>query len=177
MPKPKSALPSAEYLRECFHYDPETGILTWKHRPRTHFSSDRDWQWWNKRWAEQIAGSITAFGYRTIRINSIDYFSSRLIWKIVTGEEPIDTVDHINLSRDDNRWINLRLATVHEQNRNRRSRLRGVSPRGKRWGAGIKVDGIYQWLGTFDTREEATTAYEATAHKLFGEFYHSGTEE
>ena len=26
-----------EYLRECFHYDPETGELTWKERPLSHF--------------------------------------------------------------------------------------------------------------------------------------------
>lgn len=39
---PKStgnAYPPAGYLRECFQYEPDTGVLTWRIRPDNHFHS------------------------------------------------------------------------------------------------------------------------------------------
>lgn len=36
-------LPDRAYLQECFTYDPLTGTLFWKDRPRSHFNSDRAW--------------------------------------------------------------------------------------------------------------------------------------
>jgi len=35
-----------EYLREAFDYDPKTGVLTWRKRPREHFNTDRGWKIW-----------------------------------------------------------------------------------------------------------------------------------
>ena len=38
------------------------------------------------------------------------------------------------------------------------SRFTGVTRRGNRWQAEIKVDGTHRHLGTFDTEEEAASA-------------------
>lgn|ERR1700727_2841417 len=37
----RNELPPQDYLRECFEYDPETGILTWKRRPIEHFRTEQ----------------------------------------------------------------------------------------------------------------------------------------
>ena len=48
--------------------------------------------------------------YHLINLNA-EYFSShRIIWKLVTGNDPKDMIDHINCIRNDNRWSNLREA-------------------------------------------------------------------
>ena len=41
-------LPSAEELHRVLAYDPLTGILTWKERPRADFKTDRSHKVWNK---------------------------------------------------------------------------------------------------------------------------------
>lgn len=43
-----------------------------------------------------------------------------MIWKIVTGYEPVGLIDHINGVRDDNRFENLRDVTPHENALNSR---------------------------------------------------------
>lgn len=57
------------------------------------------------------------------------------------------------------------------------SRFKGVSAKGKRWGACIKHNrrGIY--IGVFDTEEEAASAYDVKARELFGEFACCNFEE
>jgi hypothetical protein len=46
----KAELPTPEYLREALDYDPATGELTWKHRPRHHFPRG-GYREWNTRLA------------------------------------------------------------------------------------------------------------------------------
>lgn len=78
-------------------------------------------------------------------------------------------VDHINGDPRDNRRENLRLATRSEQGQNTRKRsgtksqYRGVTENVKpgRWKAQAKRGGRTIYLGTFDTEEEASAAYEA----------------
>src|SRR5215472_14234750 len=43
----------------------------------------------------------------------------RVIWRIVTNEWPEHQIDHINLHRDHNQWINLRAATNGQNQQNR----------------------------------------------------------
>jgi len=55
---PKPAKLSAEFVKECFTYNPETGELLWRNRPRNHFRSDKDHEAWNRRYPGSVPGYI-----------------------------------------------------------------------------------------------------------------------
>lgn len=159
---PIKALPSVEYLRACFDYDPATGILRWKRRPRKHFASAKAWKAWNTKYDGNIAGRINDEGYFTIYIMHRPYKGHRIIWKLMTGKEPPETMDHKNRDRSDNRWRNLKQSTHVAQALNRKVPLNntsgfiGVWRNGGRWRARIRRTN----LGYFDTPEEAGLAYK-----------------
>ena len=169
---PVKTLPPQEYLRQCFAYDPETGVLTWRERPIDHFSTTRIRGWWNAKYAGTRAGRPHASGYRLINLAGKMYAEHRVIWKWMTGEDPGDTVDHKDTVNNNNRWLNLRIATPTQQNWNKpKTRRRGVYPRRGRFRSGIAINGKLKWLGTFDTEDEAAAAYEREARRLHGEFF------
>lgn len=168
-------LPQTAYLQVCFIYNPETGELIWRERPREHFNDQRSYMRWNTCYADTIAGSPTASGHRTVLINKTPYLIHRVAWKLMTDEEPPE-IDHINGVRFDNKWKNLRAATKSQQignrhslNRTNTSGFRGVSPYQGRWKAQLGT----KYLGMFDTPEAANEVYEAAAREHFGEFYNS----
>jgi hypothetical protein len=173
----RKPLPSVGYLRECFMYDPEAGVLTWKERPREHFATQLAQLLWNKKFAGTTAGWIgDKKGYYRVCVNRRDYKSSRLIWKMMTGEDPPHEIDHKDRDCTNNRWSNLRAATSHQQSYNRvrtdnHTGYRGVVAHGRKWRAAIMLEGI-AWSSSYvDTPEEASAIYEVMAKKLHGEFY------
>ena len=95
---------------------------------------------------------------------------SRLILMPVPDHE----VDHRNGETLDNRRCNLRVCTRIENARNRRlnegRRFKGVYWNGGNWLARIYVDSRMRTLGSFGDPAEAAHAYDAAAHKHFGEF-------
>jgi hypothetical protein len=173
-------LPEQTFLLECFNYNPEIGSLTWRRRPPSHFPNAATYEKWNTRHAGKPAGSLTASGHLRVGINR-DYLAHRIIWKMVTGHDPIEEIDHRNLVRTDNRFVNLREATHQENKFNKpmhsdnRCGYKGVTydkNRGK-FVAQIKTAGKVKNLGRFLTKEEAYNAYCKAAQKYFGEFnYH-----
>jgi hypothetical protein len=171
-------LPPIEYLHKCFDYNAETGVLRWKTRPKEQFHKARMWKMWNTRFAGQVAGSLhKTLGYRDISLDYQLYRAHRIIFKLMTGEEPPDNPDHKNRNRADNQWDNLRPATQSEQNYNmglrkdNTSGYRGVVRDRGRWRAEYKINGVTKHIGAFATPEEASAAYETAARKLHGEFY------
>ena len=99
-------LPSVDVLRNKYAYNPETGELT--HTIGQHKG--------------RPVGSISSVGYLRTISNGITYKVHRIIWKMQTGEDPGQlTIDHINRNKVDNRWENLRLATVSMQSYNKPS--------------------------------------------------------
>jgi hypothetical protein len=88
------------------------------------------------------------------------------------------TVDHVNGDGLDNRRSNLRLATIHENNRNCRIRKdnksgkKGVSwhKRSNKWVAKIKYGGKPIYLGSYETIDDAYVAYCKALERLHGEF-------
>ncbi len=172
---PIKTLPPVEYLRQCFTYDPETGVLTWRIRPQEHFPSEPIWKMWNKQNAGKTAGSINARGYW--RLGRKGFRANRIIFKLMTSEEPPSVVDHKDGDKLNNRWSNLRPATYSESTWNVRihvdnkSGRRGVIFKKGKWEASIMIAGRIRRLGRFHTLEEASVAYEATACAARGEFH------
>ena len=153
---------TAEQLRSILHYDPATGIFTWKVGCSSRVK------------VGYIAGSLDGDGYLRIRLQSRKYQAHRLAWLYVYGVWPKDQLDHINRNRSDNRISNLREVS-HKQNHQNRSKPSnntsghpGVSwdKRDSKWRAQITHNQKKIHLGSFTTLEEAIAARKA-AEKLY----------
>lgn len=146
---------SAERARELFSYDPLTGVLTRKITTSTNAK------------AGSVAGSPQSNGYLRVRVGPKLHHAHRLAWLLHTGSWPENTIDHINGARSDNRIANLRDLPKAVNNQNRRgpstrvtrTGLAGVSPTGERFMAKVTTDRRQEYLGTFDTPEDAHQAY------------------
>lgn len=178
----KRIVPSPETLRDLLRYEPETGRLYWKARPREMFGTEHHWKTWNTRFADKEAMTANTLGYLCGNINYVRHQAHRVAWAIYYGEWPEGDIDHINLIRSDNRISNLRLATKSENLRNIRrfssntSGYKGVSLHKKtgRWVARISTGTKYKHLGLFDDKEDARAAYMDAARKHHGEFLNYG---
>jgi hypothetical protein len=157
---------TAERLREVLHYDPVTGIFTW----RAALS--------NSVIIGQRAGTVCTGGYLQIQIDGRLHNAARLVFLYIKGELPINDVDHENLDRLDNRWINLREATKSQNALNRRRRsdntsgYKGVLMDKKRRQvrASITINGKRKHLGMFNCPEDAHAAYREAVALYHGKF-------
>lgn len=177
-------LPPQDYLRECFDYAPETGLLTWRERPQTHFPTMRSAATWNTRYANTVAGFIHSWGYRLVCINhpslgkKRQFKAHRVIWKLVTGHDPVEFLDHINMDKADNRMCNLRETDKSGNSINRllrpdnKSGATGVcwSEQAKKWLAYINVHGNRTYLGCFSDLGQAVHAREQAELRLHSDF-------
>lgn len=153
---------------QYLHYDPDTGVFTWKK------------EWKGKKVGDE-AGFVDVHGYRNIVFNGQTYKAHRLAWFITHGKWPKDQIDHINQVKDDNRLCNLRECNHQENAWNRKkqsnntSGMKGVTwdAKNKRWKAQIRDHGVPVYLGSFKNKVDAGFAYQTYAAKMRGEF-HSG---
>jgi hypothetical protein len=151
-PKPT---PDKAKLEKMFNYDPETGILTWRYTSRPDLIGMQ-------------CGSISSQGYHTVTINGSKFGVHRIIYKMMTNEEP-DIMDHINGKRHDNRWCNLRSVSHQENNFNiglakdNKSGFSGVHYRADhdRYTATVRIGSKSHHLGSFKTKAEAIAARQA----------------
>lgn len=156
---------TAEALRQCLSYDQETGAFIWRETGKG-------------RNLDLIAGTITDQGYRKIMVDQRLYRASRLAWLYMTGEWPKHFVDHINMSRNDDRWSNLREVTNGQNMANQgkpkhnTSGLKGVSwDSGRRkWAARLGVNNRSFNLGRFDCPAAAHLAYVVASDEHFKTF-------
>jgi hypothetical protein len=100
----------------------------------------------------------------------------RVIWKMITGEEPPRIIDHSDRDKGNNRWSNLRAATPAQNGANRE---RALPPSGfygvhkhknkNKWVAQAGGKGT-RYIGIFDSPEEANAAREKAMREIYGEF-------
>ena len=148
-------LPTQDFIAKTFIYDPETGDLRWRVR-HTHTCAkgviDQD-------------GSL--HGYRVVTYRMQTWLQHRLIWKLMTGEDPDPrlALDHKNENPGDNRWCNLQQVSLSENITRSSKHLRqdhmqaNILPHGRwqaRWYDG--TTGKSRHVGVYDTEAEALAA-------------------
>ena len=94
-----------EDANRLFDYNKETGIFTWKISVK------------GSKGKGNIAGTLAHNGYIDVCINYKKYGMHRIAFLIETGEVP-RCVDHKNGIKSDNRWENLRPASVAQNSYN-----------------------------------------------------------
>lgn len=161
-------LPSQDELHRMFDYDAGTGDLIWRFRAECSCA-------WNSRCADQVAGSPTNTGHFQITICNKKYLVHRIIWKWLYNAEP-PVIDHKDGNGWNNRDDNLRAATRSENVYNKKRKNKHGLPRGVsiapsgRFNATIRKEGDKTNLGTFDTAEQAHSAYCSAARVFYREF-------
>ena len=148
-------------LKELLHYNPATGIFTWR------MSNS------NRVKAGSVAGWVNFSCYCMIGVDGNHYNASRLAFLYMTGDLPELQVDHINHKREDDRWSNLREASNQENGRNKS--LYSTNTTGvvgviwhkvkKKWKAQIMADGKVIHLGYFDSLDNAAAARKTASIK------------
>lgn len=155
-------IPDAAFLHSRYSYDQISGVLTSKYG----------------RYAGKPITHIGPQGYITVRIHGTHFKAHRIIWKMMTGQDPPEEIDHENTDRADNCWANLRDASRANNQWNRprqkstRSKLKGIcwNNRNQLWSSEIAVHNTRIWLGYFSTEQEAHDAYMAAARLHHGKF-------
>jgi len=157
-----------DYVKSILDYNKDTGIITWKIGNGKRAVQGNE------------AGYITDEGYRAIGINGKYIKSHRIAWAMHYGFQPDFQIDHINGIKNDNRIINIRLATQSQNKSNvnapitNTSGVKGVVKRNGRYIAQIKHNQKNIYIGTFDNISDAEKARIEVEKKLFGEFSRCG---
>ena len=152
-------LPTKAQFLELLTYDPIYGSLIW-----------------NK--SGQLAGHFDNDGYLVIYFKGCSYLGHRVIWVIIHDQWPLEAVDHINGNPSDNREKNLRLASLSQNqhnrklNRNNKSGIKGVywCSRRKKLHGQIRINGRNKSIGMFISIEEAAIAMAEARNRLHGDF-------
>lgn len=175
------AAPTQARALEYFNYDPETGDLIFKLRPRSDFTAPRYVS--HLKAVGTAARSQTVEGYIRTHIDGKYHTVHRIAWLIVYGEwveYPAFEIDHINGDRSDNRLCNLRKVTKSQNQRNAGQRVNNTSgvhgvnwkpkynskPGDGRWVARIWNGPRHVYLGSFQSLHEASIARKAAERVL-----------
>jgi hypothetical protein len=146
-------------LRLIFHYDPVTGF--WWRRPEMLRADHKEKD-----------------GYRVLRFCGKKFKSQNLAYFYVTCKWPESLIDHHDLNRGNNAWLNLRPANRQQNSANSKLRkdnksgLKGVyfNKENRLWTAQINVGGKTKNLANLNCPAAAHFAYLVAADMAFGEF-------
>lgn len=159
---------TASELRYWLSYDLESGLFRWVRSAS------------NRAPVGFTPTCTDSKGYVVIRVNNHMHRAHRLAWLYMTGEWPAEHIDHVNRVKNDNRWANLRLATLSENGANAVfpkgvSGLKGViwDKQKERWLARIKVNQKSVHLGYFYDKYAAHEVYKKAAATAFGNYARS----
>lgn len=149
-------------LHFLLDYDPVTGALNWKNPTSERVAEGR------------CAGVLAGNGRRYVDLDNKRYLAHRVIWFYVHGKWPSANLAALNGNYDDLSLANYEERTARETARGGGARttntsgIRGVSwdkTKGK-WLAYITHNYKSQYIGRFDTKEEAGAAREAFERNL-----------
>lgn len=171
-------------LSDRFNYDPISGDLTFKMRPRESFGSNQAYNTFLVRDLGKVAGSkSTKPDGSALQVTvCVDYkrmAAHHVIWSMLGRVIPKGMViDHIDNNPWNNSLSNLRLATRSQNNMNRsmdsrnKSGFKGVSwsKECNKWVAQIGANKKHYHLGVFDDPQKAHEAYVDAAKRLHKEF-------
>lgn len=155
-------LVTPERLHHVLNYAPETGLFHWRNPPTKRVR------------AGAVVGCPNSAGYLRVMIDKRSYLLHRLAWLYVHSVWPADQIDHIDGNPLNNRITNLResdqsqnMANARISTRNK-SGVKGVSwsKANQKWIVVVKN----QYLGGYDTKDEAAVVYATEARNQFGEF-------
>ncbi len=165
------ALPSVDTLNALLSYTAETGELRWKHRGPEWFTGGKQTAAhnaaiWNGKNAGKLIRAPLRNGHLTVGLLGATALAHRVAWKMTTGEDPGNVIDHIDGNPANNRISNLRVVsqTINSRNaklsKNSKTGVNGVTfhERTGRWHARIMVSRKGIFLGSFATLEEAVAA-------------------
>jgi hypothetical protein len=157
-------------IREILTYNPHNGSFIWNVRNDAR-------QEWNTRYAGKPAGSLHN-GYLIISIDNTRFPAHRIAWVYMTGINPQNVIDHIDRNPKNNKFSNLRLASVAENRMNvssysnSKSGIKGVSycQTNRKWRTEIQANYKKTCLGWFESKELAEEAYKNASLKIHGQF-------
>ena len=155
-------------LKEILRYEPKTGFF-YPTKKRS-----------GVRFGRPAGCKSTYLGYTLIGINGVRYYAHRLAWLYMNGSWPRGQIDHINCKRDDNRWSNIREASVSQNKCNKPVRsdnrlgIKGVMklPYGS-YRVRVKYEGEIVHDKVYSTIGEAKKAHAIACGKHHGEFARS----
>lgn len=159
-------LPNLDRLNHCFEVSKDSPSgLVWKNPTANAVKPG------------MTAGRKNGGGYWEVSVDSCRYKVHRIIYYMLTGEDPGNyDVDHIFGNLDDN--ISVRKVTKSQNLANSRPRknsssiYKGVSysKNSKKWYSEIQVNNKRIYLGIFESEKEAALAYNKAAMENFGEY-------
>lgn len=131
---------------------------------------------WNKRYAGKKAGATDSAGYLVIRSKNKVCKGHILAWRIQTGEWPTFQIDHIDMDKGNNRWLNLRKSNPSCNMHNRQAQknsltsVKGVGFRKdiQKFYSRITCNGKTYFLGYTEDKDEAIRRYNEKADELYG---------
>lgn len=155
-------------LREVLAYQPDTGNFYWLETLS------------NRAVAGTRAGCTDSRGYLRLGLDGFTYPGHCLAWFYMTKKWPVPECDHKDVNPSNNKWSNLRQASLSQNRGNARIRsnnttgFKGVRLHWTgRYEAYLTMRGKQKYLGGFDNPVEAHAAYMVAAKKYFGEFARS----
>lgn len=164
-------------MRSLLIYQPSTGLLIWKPRPRRMFKSRQAFSAWNTKYSGKIAGyrrkryfRLTIHG-KTVLAHRICFVLGNKI-SLTAGQR----IDHRDGDGFNNRKRNLRLASSSQNSWNAKGHVRDLpknvilyKPTG-RYCAYFRANRKTIYLGYFPTSAAAATALRRARNKHHGEF-------
>lgn len=161
-----------DLLKKLLHYDPESGVFTWKKRTVSELTPNkRGVNVFNSLHENTIAGNISTSeksktSYVNIKLLNETFKAHRLAFIYMEGEAP-EEVDHIDHDGLNNKWDNLRASTNKDNSKNlpmQKSNKTGVigvnwHKAAKKWQArAVNKDGKRIDLGRYDDFVQAVEA-------------------